>query len=879
MPEAISNPERPVSGNLRKVNPGIAFGLVLLTIAFIFYLRLFSRAPGRSEVFAFFFHALLPAAMIHAALLLLLTFGLKIRARGALLFWTLSAAVLLGFGGWKNAQAFLLILLFGLVFSRIGSHVSRYLLVPASQSWGMYLALGLVMLSVVGAFLAWFHLFKWWILAPLIVIALAPDLRSRMSILRSDVRRGWNSFLSGWDLGVALMLEAMFLLGAYAYVTAVAPETHSDAVRFYWPYIRLLRHYSGFFDVQRQWSYIIPQAGVTYAAAVLSLLGNQAVRLSMLLPWSALIGIVCRRTGQHRSARYAVAVVVASCPVILWVAPALMLDIFLCAAIAVLAVLCVEGREPGSSKFWMAIGVCAATAWAAKFTALAYVVPLVAYAGFRSYQVTGISKTLRGMIYSACSFLVTLSPWLANSYRQSGNPVFPFLLKLFPSPLWPRGVDAITLSSYRLPSGWRGWLLWPIDLTYHTSRFVEGYDGKLGLTLLVLLLLALLIIWKGNAGSRALVVTGIIATALLWTRTAYLRYWMPSLWLMAMAACGALEKRVRPIPAQRTIAFAAFVIMIPQVLFSMVNYWPSPRGWPWEVYARKVSWQDYLGGQFQSLSEEIERSQILDRRWPKIWFTGYEAVGHLQVQPMEATVWEFSLHTLGPRSKVQYLCTAGCDYWIVNEDDLDALWFKAEGISNFFWKESHLVARTGALAVYRMPSVDQALQEFDARALPATELVLNGSFEQGKDRKPDFWIVDGEARQLSLGAAALEGKYCLQLNPKAVARQGIALPPGVQKVEFLANARSGQDGPPVTLRYSLYALGFEKDPATIPPERQVQPERALDGKAEMVSVAGQWQQYRAVITIPNLARYFIVSVDNPGNNGEIWIDSVHLYSR
>ena len=374
-------------------------------------------------------------------------------------------------------------------------------------------------------------------------------------------------------------------------------------------------------------------------------------------------------------------------------------------------------------------------------------------------------------------------------------------------------------------------------------------------------------------------VAGVIATAILWTQTAYLATGCPTLWLVAMAACWALERRVRPIPAQRMIALAAFVIMIPQVLFSMINYWPSPRGWPWEVYAQKIMGQDYLGGQFRSLCEGIEHSRILDGRWPKVWFTGYEAVGHLKVQPMEATVWELDLHTLGPRSKVQYLCTAGCDYWIVNEDDLATLWFKAEGISTFFWKESNLVVRSGALAVYRMPSVEQALQEFDARARPATELVLNGSFEQGKDSKPDFWIIDGEARRLLLDSAARDGQYCLQLNPKAMARQGIALPPGVQKVEFMANARSGRDGQPVTLRYSLYPLGFEKDPAAIPPKRQVQPERALPGRTEMLAVAEQWQQYRAVIAIPNLARFFVVSVDNPGNHGEIWIDSVHLYSR
>jgi hypothetical protein len=184
---------------------------------------------------------------------------------------------------------------------------------------------------------------------------------------------------------------------------------------------------------------------------------------------------------------------------------------------------------------------------------------------------------------------------------------------------------------------------------------------------------------------------------------------------------------VRAIPIRVAIVSFAFLIMFPQALSSMLSYWADPQGWPWKVYAGKVSPQAYVGGQFEALSAEIGRRQALGRRWPKIWFTGYEAVGHFQVQPMEATVWELSLHTLGPREQVQYLASAGCEYWIVNEEDEDASWFRAEGISHYFWNESNLVARSGALAIYRMPVLDQALREFDARALPGNELLLAAS--------------------------------------------------------------------------------------------------------------------------------------------------------
>jgi len=876
MSEAVPIPGQRVPYKSRNAKIGSALALAVLLVAFALYLRLFLRIHGRADVFVYFFDVLLLAAVGHTFVFLLLTLCFRVEARGALIFWSLSAAVLLSFGGWTATEAFVLILLLGFVASRIGNVFARKLLPSDSQGWGVSLALGILFLSASGAFLAWFHLFEWWMLALLILVTLAPDIRSHLSMLRSEIRNGWNSFVSGWNIPLALSLQALFLLGVYAFVAAMAPETNSDAERFYWPYMKLLRHYSGFFDGQQQWAYIIPQAGVTYGAAVLSLLGKHAVRLAMLLAWAALVGIVCRRRMDYRSGlRYALAVIVASSPIVLWVAPSLMLDMFVCIAVVTLAVLCLEGQDPGSVRFWVAVGMCAGMAWAAKYSTLAYAVPLMAFASIRSFRATGLIQTLRGLVLAACCAVATLIPWLVHSYHQSGNPVFPFLSSIFPAPLWPRGVGFANLDTFRLPPGWRGWLLWPIDLTYHTSRFVEGSDGKLGLVLLVLLILAIPAIWKGSAVVRALAVAGIIATALLWAQTAYLRYWLSSLWLVAMAACHPLEKHVRSLPARVGVTVAAVLIMISQLLFSMVNYWPDPRGWPWNVYSKKISWQAFVG---QRLGE-IEPLLAFGNRWPKIWFTGWEPVGHMQVQPMEATVWELSLHALDPRSKIQYLSSAGCDYWLVQEEDEDAFWFKAAGISNFFWNEKNLVVRSGPLAIYRMPSAEEALREFDARALPGTDLLLDGGFEIGKGGSLKFWRPDGSAKWIFPTSMADEGQGCVLMGSKAEVRQDVPLPPGIRRIEFVASARSGQIGQPASLRYQLIVMGFEKDPATIPAKAQVPPEYALTEKGDSVTVREQWEQHHAIIAIPNLARYVIVSISKDDDVGEVRVDSVHLYSR
>jgi hypothetical protein len=254
-------------------------------------------------------------------------------------------------------------------------------------------------------------------------------------------------------------------------------------------------------------------------------------------------------------------------------------------------------------------------------------------------------------------------------------------------------------------------------------------------------------------------------------------------------------------------------------------------------------------------------------------------VGHLQILPMEATVWELTLHSSDPRSKMQYLTSAGCKYWLVHEEDQDALWFRGEGISHFFWNDDHFVARAGPVAVYRMPSTQQALAEFDARATPGTDLLLNGSFETGSEERPKFWFFDDRAKRLVSAETAADGEAYVQLLSRGGARQGIALPPDARSLEIIASARSGIDGEAAAVHYVCYFLGHEKDPDSLDAANQLQAQSVMLGKEETVTVAGQWEQYRTLLPVPKLARQLIVHIDKPDAKGEVLIDSVHVYSR
>jgi hypothetical protein len=178
-----------------------------------------------------------------------------------------------------------------------------------------------------------------------------------------------------------------------------------------------------------------------------------------------------------------------------------------------------------------------------------------------------------------------------------------------------------------------------------------------------------------------------------------------------------------------------------------------------------------------------------------------------------------------------------------------------------------------------MPSTEQALREFDARAFPGADLLLNGSYQLDTGGKPDYWLVSRDAKRLSSTPQVPEVPGYLQLNALAAVRQGIARPPGVPEVELLDSARSSREAEPASLLCVFSFLGFEKDPEVILPEDQDQPLKALLHKEEIITLGRQWKLCRAFLSVPRLARNAIVEFRTTDHRGEVWIDSVHLFSR
>jgi hypothetical protein len=737
--------------------------------------------------------------------------------------------------------------------------------------------MGTLGVSAAGSYLAAAHIFRWFILAPLLIVILYILVWRRRARLLDVLVEEWREFASGWDFSRALAVQGLFLLFVFVYVASIAPDTNSDAIRFYWSYVKWLRHDGGFPQIAQQWSYIIPQAGLTYAGVLLSLGGSPLARLSMLMVWMALIGITLRRN-PGSGANLAVALVMASCPAVLWTATSLMQDSFVCLSVVMLALVCLESEKPGSPRSWLMMGALTGMAWAAKFSTLTYAVPLVLAASYRGCRNSSLWKTFRGCALAGLGGFAIALPWMIHSYRQSGNPVFPFFFRLFPAPLWPHGVGFANLDTFKLPPGPRGWFLWPLDMTYQTSQFAEGSDGRLGLVLIFLLVLAVPAIRRGNEAARALILAAVVGTALLWSQTAYIRYWIPGLWLLAIASQHGVSRIVRSKWSGVCFTSFALVLVSTHILYTMAVSWADAQGWAWDFYSGKVKQDVYLDRSFRGF-KELRSLEPFGKSWPKVWFTGFSPIGYFPVRPLEATSWELSLHAPDPRGRIAYLGSSGCDYWVIDEEAKDAFWLRATGIPLAYWDDKRRVASAGPLKVYRMKTAAEALREFDARANPGTDMIMDGGFEQDLAGRPRYWSLDGESKWLRPSSAALEGQGCLCLGPVSSLRQVVSLPPGLNAIELGLSVRSADPRRSARVWVRLEILGFGPASTNPKPGSIPEPEGLLRSESGAIQTGTRWTAYHFAVTIPVEARYAVVLLGNDDAQGAGIVDAIHLHSR
>ena len=834
---------------------------ILLFVSLYFYLPLMFQVPTRAPSIYYFRTFMLPLALVHIASCICFALLLPGKVSRMFVFWLVSLLLVLIFGGVSHLLAFFLFLILALCLLEFGAAVTRTFLGEEQQQFGLSLGIGILSLSLLSSYLSSFKLLHFNSLLLIFIAIWIFLLLTKQIVFVQRLKNLKEELQANWNISTIIAIEGLFLLCAYMIVDCTAPENASDSARFYWPYIKLLKHNSGFFHNPYQWSYVVPQACLTYVGSIYVLFGAIVVRWSMFLVWITLIALIVRgKVNAELGLKVSVAIVLGSLPLLLRPSTTLMNDSFVCLVILVLCIVCIENKVYETRRLYFAIGVISGLAWATKFSTPLYTAPAMVYVLCRSIKVTGWFQTIKRFSILVVGLLLGCAPWLWNLQQQTKNPFFPLFSSFFYSDLWPSGIDFGNLENFKLPDGLRGLLLWPIELTYNTHSYVEGFDGELGLILPFLFLLLIPAINKMNSSAKLFVLFGITGTLILWTKTIYIRYWLPGLCLLTAAAVPAAVSLFRKnIRWKVSFCVVSMFICFAQIPFEMLMSFTDPLGFPIDVYSGKISEEQYIERSYPGFQKFQKHLSAANEKFPRMWFTDYEGAGHMNVEPMEAALWELRRHGINhPRDLIQYLHSKECKYWVVNKSGGQAAWFQLLGLSPFLWLSGNEIDSKGNNTLYKMATQEEALHLYDSRANSATELLINGGFEKNGYPVKKHWLFEGDTEWDDQEPA-------IKLPPGSALSQTIPLPPSLNKI--LITIKSQTKSSPEEAKFSVAVLWKKHGTGTFHQDK-------------LVFIASHsFQVDEMLAAVPSKAAWVELYISNAADSQEIMINEVHVISQ
>ncbi len=278
--------------------------------------------------------------------------------------------------------------------------------------------------------------------------------------------------------------------------------------------------------------------GSTWIFSILNVIaGEQAVKL---LTFSTTIVIAMLLTNMlmqraQSSIGYLMSAVCMASPICFttsqWLFPETFLAVFSLGAFVVL----VSKSSCTDTAMVCAFAILAGGCVAVKLHGVLLCVPLIAGMLFLLWK----RCTRRQVIARTCLIIVIVAtiggPPYFYSLFATGNPVFPFFNGIFKSPFYP--------STNFVDARWIGKITWDLlyQLTFHSDRFGELFDGAFGFQHLVLLPAGFIAtLGRGDIGARmALFVSAAYALGVL-INTQYIRYVFPIYPLLAIVEVEAL---------------------------------------------------------------------------------------------------------------------------------------------------------------------------------------------------------------------------------------------------------------------------------------------------------------------------------------------------
>ena len=280
-------------------------------------------------------------------------------------------------------------------------------------------------------------------------------------------------------LQVASFALLVFVLGMH-WLIVPQPESSADGLAMHLAIpVNILLHHAMTYRPDRIFWSAMPM-GADWCYTIVYLLGGEfAARLlnfAMLLLVEALLYRLARRFVTPALA-FLILTLFASTSLVQLVTGSLLIENFLAAMVVGLALALVHFASTGDRGFLYLAAILAGTALAIKFGGLAYVVAAIAVAAF---EIRRHWRNLGPRPASACAIALALLlaaalPTYAISWRLTGDPVFPFFNRTFPSPIVDSYVSFVD-NRYNQSLSWHT----PYDLTFHTDRYFEGDAGSIG---------------------------------------------------------------------------------------------------------------------------------------------------------------------------------------------------------------------------------------------------------------------------------------------------------------------------------------------------------------------------------------------------------------
>jgi hypothetical protein len=407
----------------------------------------------------------------------------------------------------------------------------------------------------------------------------APIIADLRATGRRAVRWGRALFdirLTSWQERTAFALLLFALL--MDWLVTLKPETGTDGLAMHLAVVTdIAAHHVLTFQPGRFVWAVMPM-GADWIFAITGLLGGEmAVRLlnlAMLLLVELQLYALMRRW-VPRPVSLLLLALFTTTPMVQMVTGSLFVENLLTAVILGVVAALLTFSETGEKKSLYLAMALSGTALATKFGALSMVGVIVPLA---LWELSRRRMPLATVTLASMLFLGAAAPAYTIAWWKTGDPLYPFLNKTFPSPLVDHDAD-FNDGRFRQPITWHT----PFDLTFRTHEYYEGMDGSLGFQYLLLVpfgLLAAIVVKRRTAAMPALIAaTGLVVVLIALPN---LRYMYPEMALFAVPFAAFLAW----LSANRRWLYLASLTFVTACIGLNIWFFPSAGWYQKDFYAK-----------------------------------------------------------------------------------------------------------------------------------------------------------------------------------------------------------------------------------------------------------------------------------------------------